>query len=222
MPYHRPGDVELILQDFDRLTLANDSTSMLTTSRLVGQPKTRAMADWAERRGFKTRIVERYFPGGIKIAADEPRLALGGVDNLEARAAYEDAGFHCIVDAGLGAGPTEYLALRIHTFPASTSARAKWGDGQPTESTSLAETSAYAKLATEGMDACGLVQLATRTVGAPFVGATAACLVISEVLRRLNGGSALEVVDMTLRDPSSRAVVESSRRQTSFNPGFTS
>ncbi len=52
----------------------------------------------------------------------------GGVDNPDARAAYEDAGFDWIVEAGLGAGPTEYLALRLHTFPATTTARKKWGD----------------------------------------------------------------------------------------------
>ena len=86
------------------------------------------MAEWAEARGFNARIVERPFPGGIKVSAKEPRLALGGVDNPQARAGYEDAGFDWILESGLGSGPVEYLALRIHTFPASTTARRKWGD----------------------------------------------------------------------------------------------
>lgn len=42
------------------------------------------------------------------------------------------------------------------------------------------------------MDRCGLTQLASRTVGVPFVGLIAACLTIAEVLRRLHGGAALE------------------------------
>lgn len=42
------------------------------------------------------------------------------------------------------------------------------------------------------MDGCGLTQLASRTVGVPFVGLIAACLTIAEVLRRLHGGAALE------------------------------
>lgn len=112
LPYENPGEVELVLQDFDRLTLSNDSTSLLTTPALVGERKTRAMARWAEARGFRTRLVERLFPGGITVTDDEPRLALGGVDTAQARAAYEDAGFDCVIEAGLGAGPTEYLAMR--------------------------------------------------------------------------------------------------------------
>jgi hypothetical protein len=51
---------------------------------------------------------------------------------------------------------------------------------------------AYQALKEAGMDPCGLTQLASRTVGVPFVGLIAGCLVISELLRRLNGGAALE------------------------------
>lgn len=223
LPYHDAGSVELVLQDFDRLTFANDSTSLLTNKQLVGQLKTRAMVTWAEARGFRTRLVERIFPGGISIADDEPRLALGGVDNPDARTAYEDAGFDCIIEAGLGAGPSEYLALRANSFPASVSARAKWGGpaGSKNDTTPARNSRAYDNLAKSGMDDCGLIRLASRTVGAPFVGATAAAIVISEVLRRLNGGRIFEVIDMTLRDPSSRATVVGSSSLRYFNPGFT-
>jgi hypothetical protein len=221
LPYQQPEDVELVLQDFDRLTVANDSTSLLTTLELVDERKTRAMARWAEARGFCTRIVERLFPGGITVADDEPRLALGGVDNAQARAAYEDAGFDCVIEAGLGAGPTEYLALRLHSFPASTTARAKWGGNLQTAANAVPRASAYDRLAESGMDACGLVRLASRTVGAPFVGAIAATLVLSEVLRLLNDGVQVEVVDMTLHDPASRSVVPNHYNPRNINPGFT-
>lgn len=53
---------------------------------------------------------------------------------------------------------------------------------------------AYANLKDKGIDACGLAQLASRTVGVPFVGLVAAVLVISELLRRLNGGAFCEVI----------------------------
>lgn len=53
---------------------------------------------------------------------------------------------------------------------------------------------AYANLKDKGVDACGLAQLASRTVGVPFVGLVAAALVISELLRRLNGGASYEVI----------------------------
>jgi hypothetical protein len=220
LPYQTPAEVTLYLQDFDRLAESNDSTSLLTDEGLIGELKTRAMAQWAEARGFDTRIIERPFPGGIKVTGDEPRLALGGVDNPQARACYEDAGFDWVVEAGLGSGSTEYLALRLHTFPATTTARQKWGDlnghGQPNT-----RAAAYQDLAAQGMDDCGLVRLATRSVGAPFVGTVAASLVVSEVLRFLNGGTRTEVIDMTLRDPQSRSVVPATRELKAFNPGFT-
>lgn len=44
------------------------------------------------------------------------------------------------------------------------------------------------------LDECGLAQLASRTVGVPFVGLTAACFAVAELLRRLHGGHALELV----------------------------
>jgi hypothetical protein len=44
------------------------------------------------------------------------------------------------------------------------------------------------------LDSCGLAQLASRTVGVPFVGVIAACLVFAELLRRLNGGKAFELL----------------------------
>ena len=53
---------------------------------------------------------------------------------------------------------------------------------------------AYQALKREGLDTCGLAQLASRTVGVPFVGAIAACQVVSELLRRLNGGQAYELL----------------------------
>lgn len=221
LPYREPDEVELVLQDFDRLTVANDSTSLLTTPELVGELKTRAMARWAEARGFRTRIVERLFPGGMKVSGDEPRLLLGGVDNALARAAYEDAGFDCVIEAGLGAGPSEYLALRLHSFPASTTARSKWGGAAKTVTPERPRAIAYDDLAAAGMDECGLVRLATRTVGAPFVGATAATLVVAEVLRLLNGGPMYEAIDMTLRDPASRAAVPARHRSNTWNPGYT-
>jgi hypothetical protein len=51
---------------------------------------------------------------------------------------------------------------------------------------------AYRKLKHEGMDTCGLTQLASRAVGVPFVGLIAGCLVVAELLRRLHRGRALE------------------------------
>ena len=51
---------------------------------------------------------------------------------------------------------------------------------------------AYSALRRSGLDTCGLAQLASRTVGVPFVGLIAAALAVSELLRRLHGAEGVE------------------------------
>jgi hypothetical protein len=221
LPYARPEDVELTLQDFDSLAPSNDSTSPLTNYALISQRKTRAMAAWAELRGFRTRMIERRFAGDITLQPDDPRVALCGVDSAAARATLEGAGFDLVVEAGLGAGPIEYLAMRLHSFPGSRTAREIWRDEGEAAATSTRHAPAYKRLSEDGLDECGLVTLASRTVGAPFVGTVAAGLAIAEVLRRLNGVAGFDVLDLTLRDTNSREMVPSSTKLWGFNPGFT-
>lgn len=220
--FDRPADVELTLQDFDRLVEANDSTSVLTQLELVGRLKTREMAAWAEARGFRARLVERRFAGDLRLDEEDPRILFCGVDNALARAALEEPRFDLVVDAGLGAGPQEYLAMRMHTFPASISARRRWdGTGIPDadDARRTAVSAAYQGLSARGLDDCGLLEIASRTVGVPFVGVIAATLALMEIVRRLNGGPGLEVLDLTLRDLSARQGVEGARLSR-FNPGF--
>jgi hypothetical protein len=194
LPYPDPGQVRLVLQDFDRIALSNDSTSVLSFTRDVDQRKARVVAEWLEARGFETFIEERRFGKWTRRAEHEPAVALCGVDNALARAALDEAGFGLIVEAGLGAGPQAFRSLSIHTFPASRSASEIWsrqvGEGPDTSE----NMPAYQHLKRAGMDSCGLTQLASRTVGVPFVGLIAACLVFSELLRRLNGGVAFELL----------------------------
>lgn len=61
MPYRDEIRLCLTLQDIDTITPASESTSILTDLRMVGMKKTREMAAWADRRGFRTNIVERRF-----------------------------------------------------------------------------------------------------------------------------------------------------------------
>ena len=53
LPYPKPSGLELVLQDVDVITPSTESTSILSNANLVGQKKTRAMAAWAENRGFE-------------------------------------------------------------------------------------------------------------------------------------------------------------------------
>lgn len=201
LPYANPCDVELVLQDDDVLVDANLSTSPLTKLAMIGQKKARAMAAWCEERGFRTTITERRFTSALRRNDGEPDLALCGVDNAAARAALDDAGFDRVIEAGLGAGVQEYLAFQVHTFPGLQVARERWGnENAPSllEAHELPE--GYHSLENE-LDACGLMTLAGRAVGASFVGTAVGSIVIAQAVRMVRGETYHGVVDGTLRAP---------------------
>jgi len=208
LPYAQPKDVALILQDFDRLSKSNESTSLLSFLPDVGAPKTRVVAGWLEARGFVTTIEERRFGSAIRRADAEPGVLLCGVDNALARASMGDAGFDLIVEAGLGGGPQAFRSIGVHVFPASRRPAEIWAAQVGQNDVNYEEQPAYRQLKREGMEACGLARLASRTVGVPFVGLIAACLVFSELLRRLNGGIAMEVVATSAANLANMEIVE--------------
>jgi len=207
---------ELVLQDFDVLAISNLSTSLLTVPGLVGRKKARAMAEWAESRGFRVSIIERAFAPDFKVGSNEPPVALVGVDNALARQGIEDVGFARIIEAGLGRGPQDYLGIDVHTFPASQPAHDIWRDtGGAGEEISQP---AYQALLARTGDRCGTVRLAGRSIGAPFVGAAAAALVISEMLRLTMGSGRNEMISCHLRDISAKSVITGEPWE-AFNPG---
>lgn len=226
LPYADPAALELVLQDFDRLVPANDSTSPLTTMGIVGQKKARAMAAWCDERGFRTVVNERRFAADFTVSAEEPQVALCGVDNALARAALEGVGFGRVVEAGLGNGASEYLAFQLHTFPGPQTARERWGGAaEPGSGARLLEQPAYAALAEEGFDECGLALLAGRSVGASFVGTAVAALVVAEALRLVADGPHYGLVDGSLRTLARRTAIPndvmSNVASAVLNPGYT-
>jgi len=192
LPYEMPCDVQLVLQDYDRIAQSNDSTSMLSWIADVGKMKSRVVADWLEARGFTTYLEERRFGPWMRRSNNEPGLAICGVDNANTRAVLDQAGFNLIVEVGLGGGPQAFRNMSIHTFPASRTPAQIWGEQVAQAEKNFEAQPAYQALKQAGMDGCGLAQLASRSIGVPFVGLIAACLTIAEVLRRLHGGAALE------------------------------
>lgn len=198
LPYGSDPNLILMLQDYDRLAQSNDSTSLLTDASNIGQMKTRATAEWLEYRGFKVNVSERRFGTWTQRAPMEPRVALFGVDNAAARASLEEAGFELVVETGLGAGPQGFRNFSLHTFPSSQQAAKLWSKHDSSSTINVLNMPAYDRLKHPDLDECGLAQLASRTVGVPFVGLTAAAFAIAELLRRLHRGLAIELVSASL------------------------
>jgi hypothetical protein len=219
LPYRNPAELALVLQDVDVITKSTESTSILTDAAVVGEKKTRAMAAWAERRGFSTSIQERMFAADFKRQADEPAVALCGLDNVAGRRALDQVGFDLIVEAGLGRGHRDFRTMRLHTLPGRRAAADLWK--QAREGEKVEDRPAYAKLMSEGvLDRCGMTLLAGKAVGAPFVGSIAATLALAEVLRLLHGGSVHQLIDVDLLSLDQRQAVRHPGDFRALNPGF--
>jgi hypothetical protein len=200
MPYPHDGSLELVLQDYERLTKANLSTGVLTFPDGMGIRKTRALGAWCDRRGFQNLIVERRFAANFQIADDEPSVGICAVDNPLARSVIEKVGFKQIIEGGLGSEGEEYLAFRLHSFPAPKAAAAIWTS--ETANAGLGgniDKPAYKALGKDLADECGITMLAGKAVGASFVGVYLATLMLAELLRDLHGGWRHQLVDGSLR-----------------------
>lgn len=219
LPFARPKDLSLVLQDIDIITPSTESTSILSDATLINVRKTRAMAAWAERRGFTTAIHERLFDASFRCQDDEPAVALCGLDNGTGRQALDQVGFDFVVEAGLGRGHRDFRAIRLHTLPASRPASQIWRGAQADEP--VEDRPAYEGMLVSGaLDRCGVTLLAGKAVGAPFVGAAAAALAVSEVLRLLHDGAVHELIDIDLKAPEYRSAVVTRQDFSALNPGY--
>ena len=202
LPYQDAGEVEVILNDFDRVEPENAETGLLFTDAAHAQYKTRVCSTWLEKRGFRTRIVERRFDEHFRCQSKEPRLALCGFDKNTARRVLETANFLRVIESGLGGRADNFDALTIHTLPNSRPASELWPDISSEEEaaevkrlTQVAQHStAYAALK---RDECGRFELAGQSVAVPFVGTTAASFVLAEAVRLFHDGPAYP--DLKLR-----------------------
>ena len=220
LPYETPRDVSLILQDVDFITPSTESTSILSDASMIGLKKTRAMADWAEQRGFDATIYERRFMADFNRQADEPSIALCGLDNAPGRRALDKVGFDLVVEAGLGRGYRDFQTMRLHVLPGSRSADEIWKVTQ--QKKIISNRPAYNKLLRSGkLDQCGVTLLAGKAVGAPFVGAVASTLALSEILRLLHDGPLYQMIDLDLLSTEHRQTVRHRIDFRQLNPGYT-
>lgn len=109
--------------------------------------------------------------------------------------------------------------MRLHTLPGPRPASAIWNNPDPSENVEMRP--GYQELLSSGeLDRCGVTLLAGKAVGAPFVGAVASCLALSEILRLLHGGIMHELLDLDLQAVDYRAAVPHPNDFSHLNPGY--
>jgi hypothetical protein len=209
LPYPDPTTTEIYLNDFDVVEPENFDTGMIFGSGDAGTLKTRICAEWLERRGFRTRLIERPFDSNFRCRSVrpqiEPRLALCGFDSNPARRDLETANFLRVMESGLGSTKDNFDTISFHGLPNPRPVADLWPDLSQEEKARqqehfdrvARENPAYAEL---GDDVCGRAELAGKSVAVPFVGATAATLVLAEVLRLLHEGPVYTDIKIALSD----------------------
>jgi hypothetical protein len=168
-----------------------------------------------------TTITERLFDAHTKRQPHEPSIALCGLDNAAGRRELDRAGFDFVAEAGLGRGHADFRSMLIRTLPGAVPAAKLWEAATADTTDGPADAAAYRKLLEEGsLDRCGVALLAGKAVGAPFVGAVAATIVVAEVLRLLHGAPVNRLIDLNLVDPDHRRIAPQVNDFSALNPGY--
>jgi hypothetical protein len=197
LPYSDPGLVSLFLQDADKSELGNLNIQVLTKPDWIGRRKARSAASWVEARGFGATIIESRFVEGTKRSADEPGLALVGVDNLAARRAAVGSNFDLVLDAGLGATAPEIFDIRLHGFPGARSATQAWPE--PDVQLEAPLDASLQELVDAGrIDRCGALTIAGRSLGVPSTAIAAAAIQVAQACRAVSDGGFVDLVDVAL------------------------
>lgn len=196
LPFPTEFPPDLWLVDDERVVQANVETGVLNTADDVGEFKTRVVSRWLERRNITTRILERRIDSSFKVVGTEPRLLLGGLDDNAARRCLANAGA-TLIDCGIGNRADNFDTFALRTWPNDRSPDDLWPPPRPEDNAAellAKDNPGYQQLSG---DACGRFQLAERSIGVPYVGATAACFALANALRDLHQGD--HVMELKLR-----------------------
>ena len=230
LPYAEPQAVEFYLNDFDKVEAENFETGLIFTPEDEGHLKTRVCNRWLEARGFRTRLLERPFDSNFRcrrVAPQvEPLLALCGFDSNPARRMLPGADFARVLESGLGGTKHNFETVSFHTLPNLRVAEELWPDPSPEEEEIqrqeleriAQENPAYEEL---GDDICGRAQLAGKSVAVPFVGVTAATLVVAEAIRLLHDGPAYSDIKLSLSDLKSVSAIHKGNYTIQDSAGIT-
>lgn len=187
-----PAAATVTLCDDEMLEPPNVETGAIATSDWLDKRKTRMAAKWLEERGYKTRLLERRIDNHFRRVATDPVLALSGFDDNWPRQWLAHAGFTALFDSGLGGEAFNFDTIAYRAQPNPRPVNELWPI--ETDEEIVARKARQQKILAKGgyddleEDECGRIRIAEKSVAVPFVGGYAACIVLSELLKAINGG----------------------------------
>lgn len=192
-------DRRIILQDNQCVGVENEPTGLMVRELDIGGKKTRSVAQWLERAGWETDIVERRH-SGEKSKIDDPPFLISGLDAASPRKLLAAAGFRYMLDAGVGHGATDFDTIQIHCLRAGTSLEGLWDStGSPTRA-DVNSNSAYQKEDTR-VGGCGMAEIAGASAAVPFVGAATGALLIAQLIRIASLGGTCKSFQLQMACP---------------------
>lgn len=193
--------IELVLQDDQKAGVENETTGLLTRGNFVGRRKARVAADWLDRPGWDTRLIERRHYGDIPLLENDPSIVITSLDEPTARIQIAATGFEYLVDAGIGHGPVDFESLQIRILTQEADPHAFWSTQEKEKDLEkLLNNAAYKAHVQESGD-CGTRPLATASVAVPFVGAAVGALTLASILRLGSMQTTTKILQMELGTP---------------------
>jgi hypothetical protein len=176
----------LLVQDNQRVELANASTQMFATPADVGTPKVLLARRELGRRGFAVDGLDVELAAGFKAPHDAPSTVLAGFDNVLARQALAFTKAARVLDGGLGRGADTFSTFRIEVLD-SAEAPDRFipapDAGVEARRKSFVEGTGSREDAQTEEGRCGLYALADTAVAVPFVGVAVAAVAVTMLLR---------------------------------------
>lgn len=206
MPFNKPDETLILLQDADVVEIENIGSQVLCFEKNIGKPKTRACMDFLEELHFKTQIIEKHFVDGDsdqEWVKNFPFI-LNGVDNIKTRKSINKDSFKLFLD---GATNGKYELFDSFTMKNISNLKKDTDKLWPEADIngSIFHKNLYQRY--EKTHQCG--QLSNIGISTPFVGLFSSTIVISELLRSLNQGKCYSIVSLQLRDLTSIEAIES-------------
>jgi len=180
------GALRLHVLDKDAFGPENRATQILfDDDSMAGQGKAHALATKFQRSGWTVEAHQAELTWESTRSAGEPRVALLGFDNHDARRMALAAGYDWVVDAGLRDSFTEPI-VTWHSVPGG-GAHVNMFPRSPAAREALALTGAFFEELRATPGGCGWLTFEAVTASAPSMGLAAAAYVWRELLQYLAG-----------------------------------
>jgi hypothetical protein len=194
--------VEVVMQDDQNAGEENEATGLLTRGNFTGRRKARIAADWLDRPGWNTRLIERRHYGDIPLLENDPSVVITSLDEPTARIKIARTGFDYLIDAGIGHGPVDFEALQIRILAKDADPSAFWSSpARPKDLDGLLKQDAYRSQVTQSGE-CGTLTLASASVAVPFVGGAVGALTIASAMRLASMQTTPQILQMELGAPA--------------------